>query len=358
MNARIGPSLGRRVLVIGEYYHGNASGGMAAVLQYLEPYYDALNFIPSYRSPGRPSKMWYGITAYLRMCVKLLFHPEIRIVHIHTASGGSFFKHAHFVGAAGFLGRKVILHSHSGNFRDFYEESTRKEKILSVFDKADVLVVLSDYWAGYYASIGVAASKIRVLNNIVGYPALSEPAADDGLLHLLFMGVIKDNKGIFELVDTVAAHADGLRGRVRLKICGRGEDEKLAGLLRDSGVADFVTFDGFVAGEGKADVLNWADAIVLPSWWEGLPISLLEAMSYGCAVIATPVGAVPEIVVPEENGLLVPPHDSEALYNAIMTLTDRDLCRKMGQRGAEMVRPFYPDAVVAKLAAIYSELPD
>ena len=347
-----------KVLVIGEYYRGNAPGGIAAVLRYCEPYYETLKFIPSFRRRSRLNKAWYDITAYIRLWLKLLSDRNIEVVHIHTASGGSFFKHSHFVRAAKLLGRKVILHSHSGNFREFYSDSGRREKILGTLNAADILTVLSPSWAAFYESIGVETAKIRVLNNIVPYPQLSEIPATDDRMHLIFLGVISENKGIFELCDMLAGHQDEFRSRLELRICGHGEDERLSSFIKESGIGDFVTFEGFISGDRKIAALNWADAAILPSWWEGMPISLLEAMSYGCALIATPVGGIPEIVIPGGNGMLVPVHDSEGLYRAVLTLLDSNLRSGMGRRSAELIRPHYPDAVIAGLRAIYSELTD
>lgn len=97
-----------------------------------------------------------------------------------------------------------------------------------------------------------------------------------------------------------------------------------------------VRFLGF--REDVPDLLQALDVFVLPSLSEGLPLSVLEAMAAGRAVVATAVGGIPELVLPGETGLLVPPSDPEALARAILALLrDRDLAEKLGSLGRERV---------------------
>jgi len=100
------------------------------------------------------------------------------------------------------------------------------------------------------------------------------------------------------------------------------------------------------------------DVLALPSWTEGLPLVVLEAMASARAVVATPVGGTPELVQDGETGLLVPPRDPEALAAALRRLlADADLRRRLGEAGERRVRAeFTLDAMCSRVLAIYDEL--
>jgi len=122
------------------------------------------------------------------------------------------------------------------------------------------------------------------------------------------------------------------------------------------GIADSVILPG--VRHEVPEILALLDLFVLPSLWEGLPISILEAMAAGKPVVATRVGGVPEVVVDGETGLLVPPRDPEALAGAIARLLrDPQLRHRMGQAGQERVREhFSVEQMVRRTETLYEEL--
>jgi glycosyltransferase involved in cell wall biosynthesis len=127
----------------------------------------------------------------------------------------------------------------------------------------------------------------------------------------------------------------------------------LVSLARDRGVADRVHFLGYRADADA--LLEQLDALVLPSWIEGLPISVLEAMAHAKPVIATPVGGTAELVVDGETGLLVPPRDPAALAEALRTLVDDpERARRLGLAGRDRVeREFSETAMTARVLEVY-----
>ena len=128
-------------------------------------------------------------------------------------------------------------------------------------------------------------------------------------------------------------------------------------IIAENGLGGIVCYDGWVAGERKASLMSMANIYILPSYAEGLPISILEAMTYGMAIISTPVGGIPEIVRQNENGILIAPGDTEALSNAILKLAEDKACRyDMGRRSIEIVQPYLPKNVERHLNILYSEL--
>lgn len=131
-------------------------------------------------------------------------------------------------------------------------------------------------------------------------------------------------------------------------------ENELRAKIKEFGLSDCVTFHGFVGGGQKISLLEKAHVFILPSWNEGLPIAILEAMSYGCAIISTPVGGIPEVV--KENGVLVHPGNKDEIAKAIVSMLDETQRCQMGIRSLEMVKPYYPDAVLSHLREVYLEL--
>ena len=118
---------------------------------------------------------------------------------------------------------------------------------------------------------------------------------------------------------------------------------------------NIVFFEGWVGGEKKIELLNWADLYILPSFNEGLPISILEAMSYGLPIISTPVGGIPEVV--KGNGVLVTPGNIKEIHDAIKKYIDNPLLiEKERNISLKMVETYLPDFVMNQLKNIYEKL--
>ena len=121
-----------------------------------------------------------------------------------------------------------------------------------------------------------------------------------------------------------------------LDIAGNGDSAPWRALAERHGVTDRVTFHGWLDGAGVQRLLAVSDALVLPSWAEGLPMVVIEAMAHGLPVVCTPVGSVREAVEDEVTGLLVPPGDPASLARALARLVRSPaLRRRLGQAGRE-----------------------
>ena len=132
---------------------------------------------------------------------------------------------------------------------------------------------------------------------------------------------------------------------------------ELQSIINECGLSKIVRFEGWVSGDKKVELLNNTDVFILPSYTEGLPISILEAMSYRLPVISTPVGGIPEVVRDGENGFLIKPGDKDALHNAIVRLAnDEELREKMGNISYSKVQPHLPEIVAKELEDIYKKL--
>jgi len=145
--------------------------------------------------------------------------------------------------------------------------------------------------------------------------------------------------------------------RTLFVLVGEGPDRrKLEELVRDLSIAERVIFAGH--REDMPGVYASLDILVLPSINEGLPMTLIEAMAAARPVIATPVGAIPKLIIPEQTGLLVNPRDPVGLAAALGRLiSNPDLRHRLGRDGqAWVMRRFSAEAMAQQYAEIYQEV--
>jgi len=145
--------------------------------------------------------------------------------------------------------------------------------------------------------------------------------------------------------------------RIKLMFIGKGgEKNSLKNLAESLDLTDQVVFAGLRSD--VENVLSTAELFVLPSLWEGMPNALLEAMAAGKAVVATRVGGIPELVIHEKTGILVPPEDFDALADAIIDLLqDKVRAKKMGEAGRVRVEEhFNISETLKKTENLYQEL--
>lgn len=353
-------SLSSKVVMAGNYYKHHHPGGISAVVDYWSRYIEDLQYYPTFKEANQLVKRGLFFVSYLRMFFRMLLDKNIRIVHLHTAADGSFWRKVQLVKMGKFWGRKVVLHVHASRFKDFYSESSKKKQdwILRALLSVDVLVVLSNSWKDWFKQIGIPEDKIVVLHNITAFPT-SIPGAkvNDGKVHFLFMGEIGQRKGVFDILQAIVEHRDELLGKIELRIGGNRNEDQLKRMIKDNRLDDLVVFEGWVGGEKKLRLLNWADIFILPSFNEGLPISILEAMSYRHPIIASPVGGIPEVVERNVNGILVTPGKADEIYNAMIDYIENpQKIETEGYESFKRAQEYLPDYVMNHLKEIYESL--
>lgn len=345
-----------KILFLGVSKH--TKGGMTAVLVSYGKYIDGMRFIPTWRLGNKLIKSWYALQALVRTSLLLLFDKRIKIVHIHGAANASFDRCKLFINLSKQFGKKVILHEHAADFMEYYSASGKKDDIRATLNKCDRLIVLSKSWQDYFASIGVDKNRIKVLNNIVSPPELHpEFHTEDGKLHLLYMGEISKRKGGFDLLKAVADHKEQFEGKLLLRMGGNQVDGDIKSFINEHHLESIVTYEGWIAGQKKIECLNWEDVYILPSYNEGLPIAILEAMAYHHPVISTPVGGIPEVLQDGYNGTLVRPGNTEEIAKAIISYINLpDIIKHQGENSYKAVQPFFPESVFSSLKQIYQKL--
>ncbi|TRX15848.1 glycosyltransferase family 4 protein [Flavobacterium franklandianum] len=337
-------------------------GGIGGVIETYSKYFSVFNYVCSY---GTSENKFVIVFKYLKSLVELpivfIKDRNIQIVHIHGAAKGSFFrKYIIFLLSKYVFGKKVIFHCHGSEMEKFYLKSPQivRKMMSNFFNNVDLVICLSNSWALFF-TLNFTPRKLVVLENIVE-EALDKSIKDfqiDKPIHFLFMGAVGNRKGIFDLLATIALHKLEFSGKMKLLIGGNGEIKRLNEFIAINQLSEIVIYEGWVSGALKNKLFNEADVYILPSYNEGLPISILEAMTYGLPVISTNVGGIPEIITNGINGCVINPGDREAIYASLRFFIDNPLlCKEYGKNTMEIVEPYYAKNVIPKLESIYIEL--
>lgn len=351
----IDKNISKKILYLGVSM--KTKGGMTAVLVSYNKYIEEMQFIPTWKLGNKLIKFGYALQAIIRTFIQCYFNKNIRIVHIHGAANASFYRCKMFINIAKKLGKKVVLHEHAADFVEFYKNSKDPTTITQTINRCDCLMVLSESWKTYFKSIGINENKIHVLNNIVSPPILNPTTRHNKKLHLMFMGEISIRKGGFDLLQAISDNKEYFKDKLILRLGGNEVDGDIKNFIQKHKLEDFVIYEGWITGEKKIECLNWEDVYILPSYNEGLPIAILEAMSYKHPIISTPVGGISEIIKNHENGILIQPGNKKEIAEAITYYIENPaLIKVQGDKAFETVQDFFPEKVFSDLTQIYQSL--
>lgn len=292
----------------------------------------------------RDGSAWRKLFVFLSasVCfVFLLLTKRVDLVHIHFSSRASTWRKSLLATLTRIASKPYILHAHGGEFRDFYSRQPCLLQwwITRMLRGSQRLVTLSEEWRQYYQhTFRLSPKHIVVLPNPVILPPELPHRNHRSTITLLFLGRMGHKKGAMRVVQAVHALPEGVRAKVQVVLAGDGDVDSVRRAADALGLERQVTVMDWVTAEQRNALLASADVLVLPSLNEGLPMSVLEAMSWGLPVIASPVGGIPEIVKDGSNGLLVPPTDISAIAEAIRRLVeDEPLRLQMGKNARTSV---------------------
>ena len=286
---------------------------------------------------------------------------EINIVHVHGGNTLSFKRKFYYMKIVGLFPCKIIYHHHGGALMREYKSLSKKwkKRVKEIFEELDLVIVLSNSWQDNIQQIAPKAN-IAVIPNSIKLPRLQvQERQISSQLELTFLGLIGDKKGAFDLLKVFKKLINNSY-QVRLNIGGNGEIRRLFKEIKKLGIADFVQYCGWIEDKERDLLLRKTDIFVLPSYAEGMPMSILEAMSYAIPVVATNVGGIPELVIDGEAGSLTNPGDLDALYDKISFLIqNKDIRRDFGNKGRLLIENKYNiDINSEKLSKIYNSFSD
>lgn len=307
-----------------------------------------------------------GIDAQLRLLWRLAagcIGWRADLVHIHTCSRFTFWRNALDVILARLLGRPVVLHIHGARFHRFLAElgPVGAWSARTVLGLCSRVIVLGVGWKRVLDAWTDPHRVVVVPNGVAVAPLPADRARRPaGRLRILCLANYERRKGQTDLLQALAA-LEG-PGPVSADLLGveaeAGEGRRLRELADSLGLGDAVRVPGPVVGDEKARRLQAADCFCLPSYDEGLPMAMLEAMALGLAVVMTRVGAIPEVITDGVDGLLYEAGDLDGLRRQLNALVDDpDLARRIGDAGHTRVqRAFSLATATDRLLAIYTAL--
>lgn len=350
----------RSVLMVGTSL--GVRGGISAVVR---GYRDAglferfpLRYVPTHVDGGRLAKLVAALGGYVRVIVALI-RQDAPLLHVHLASRASFWRKSVICLLAMLWRRPYVLHVHGGDFGKFYDQECgvfAKWLARTLLTRATLVLALAQLWREVLGRIAPEA-RIRVLYNSVSIPGRAPRVANSAEPErVLYCGRLGVRKGTMDLITAFARVSSQFR-EARLICAGDGDIAGAEKLATELGIAERVSFTGWIGPEAMRTELSRATVFALPSHAEGVPMALLEAMSWGVAVLTCPVGGIPEVVTSDQNGLLVKPGDIDGIERALVKLLSSSTVRtRLGAAARKTVAErFSQELAVDSLAALYRE---
>jgi glycosyltransferase involved in cell wall biosynthesis len=289
------------------------------------------------RGDGNPASSMVVLVKALGKLVSGRRSGQLAGVHVNMAERLSLFRKSVVVIACRALGLPVVLHLHAAQLHHFYAGLPRPLKALTrwVFSLPDSCVVLGHQSRRFVVeTLGVDPNRVNILIN--GVPEPTQPRRKSwpqAHKRVLFVGNLSERKGVSDLLEALAL-AQPDPARVKVRFAGGGDVAGYTAKAAQLGLADVVRFEGWCDQDKVAQLMARADLLVLPSYDEGLPLVILEALANGVAVVCTPVGEIPSVLRDGVTARFVKPGDRQDIADALMqVLGDADLREALERQG-------------------------
>jgi glycosyltransferase involved in cell wall biosynthesis len=342
-----------RTLVVAPGHRGR--GGIDAVVRLYQQTglwsEMGCTMLATYDDRSAISKVRAALLAYLRAPFAMM---PADLVHIHLAGEISLLRKVPIMFMAKVLRKPVIVHIHACSEESLFQKTPRWAWRY-ILRSADRVIALSPMWAQAIRRHTGRTGIDIVPNPVKLFPP--RPQARTSGAHVLYAGKLETRKGY----DTLLAAAAIVLKELPLTefwFAGHGELREAQARARALGIQSSVRLLGWCPGGDLERLYGHTDVFCLPSHNEGVPMSMLEAMSHAVPVVCTAVGGVPDVVEDGRNGLFVTPGSPESVANGILTLLrDRTLARTIGLSGQKTVQATCGlNNVAEQMAAIYREV--
>lgn len=292
--------------------------------------------------------------------VCLLAFNKYNLVHVNPSLGKtSILRDSVFVWIAKLFGKKVFVHWHGWNPDNEHLFNSYKVFLNKTMFKADHIKFLASNFqkqfqqAGYknISSLGNTFIDDKLLNHAL------QKNKKSGTFNILFLSTISKNKGIYEALETYQILKDKYP-YICLTIAGTGKElDAVRNLVQDKNIQG-VEFKGFVSGLEKSQTYINADIYFFPSYYEGMPTSVIEAMGFGVPIVCSSVGALPDFFIDGEMGFISEQKSANEYSKSIEKLIeDKALSTKIGLFNSTFSQKYFlASKTVAKIDKIYSDL--
>ncbi|MBN2521212.1 MAG: glycosyltransferase family 4 protein [Bacteroidales bacterium] len=339
-----------------------SKGGVVTVMKNILHSKHLLNkvtFHPIYTTiEGSPliKKITLWIHGYFKFLLYLL---KFKLIHIHHSIDFNFWMTAFFLFTAKIFNKRVILHNHAADFQKFFNSQPLllQKVIKKTFEKADVNIILSNSWYNWYNSIAPNANWF-LLHNAISIPSEKiKNTIKRNNISLVFLGRLEQRKGIFDILSIMPEIIKN-NPNVVLKLAGQGNIAEIKNIISKLKIDNSVELLGYLNKTDIDKLFSESDIFLLPSYDEGLPMALLEAMAHGIAPVSCPVGGIPDVIENNVDGLLVDAGNKSMLLNAVNRLiTDENLRNTISVNAAKKIKTHFSiNYYSQKLFELYNNL--
>ncbi|MEQ2976843.1 glycosyltransferase family 4 protein [Butyricimonas faecihominis] len=308
-------------------------------------------------------RFYVGMLNYVQVIFKFrsrLLQINYDVVHITTSASISLLKDLCLINIAKYFNVKSIVHFRFGRIPELVEKKNWEWKLLKrVVYQADVVITLD--MRSYTALVSMGFGNVKNLPNPLSNSILKHVEQSDNVIvqsrRIVFVGQMLETKGVYELVKVCSEIPD-----VKLEMYGAIPDGMRSKLLRVAGTnaENWLDIVGEIDYDLVIDKMMACSVFVLPTYSEGFPNVILESMACGCAIIASNVGAIPEMLAINSQkpcGICIEPRNKKELKKAIEFILDHpDIAQEYGKRAKERVfREYSIDSVWLRMVKIWKD---
>lgn len=309
-------------------------------------------WIQTHRDGNALRKLWYLGTALLQYILLLPFYD---IVHIHVGLRTSIKRKTIFAKLAKTFNKKIIIHFHPATEKHLFDKEY-SGNIKTIFNYAHLLIVLSHQWIKW---INEAFPDNNYNFEVLYNPC---PQVNRNNTHkekyILFAGTLIERKGYNRLIEAFSQIANKYLDW-QLVFAGNGEIENAKKIQQKLDIPiEQIKYLGWISGTEKETVFQNASVYCLPSWGEGFPMGILDAIAYGIPIVTTPVGGVPDIIIHKKNGYVFDIYNTEMLAKELEILILSENKRKsfVVETDKLLKHDFDVNVINNQLATLYQDL--
>jgi len=352
------------IIFVGSFAHlskSGHSGGMTKMCQYIldseisnQVNWHLIDSTAPHNKYRSFLERFFPAIKRVLLFIWFLLTRRVDKVFVFAAQGFGFYEKGLMILIAKAFGKKTILAPRSGFLMKDINSSERfKNRALKIFKKSDIIVCQGSNWKSFLLDkLDLDERKIVIIPNGVVLRKQVHKEINPKRINFLFMGFVEKNKGIYDIVKSLLELEED---NWHLNIAGEGVAlVDIKDIVINSNRNTNFSFHGWVTGNVKEQLLQNADVLLLPSYWEGMPNVILEAMARSTAVISSNVGAIQDMIIQGESGFIIEAGNIEQLTTAIKTyLLNPVQIQQHKEAGVlKIEKDFTIDRIIPKFAEI------
>lgn len=353
-------SINNKLLIVGSFplKNSNIFGGIAKSCEILinSTYFDNFKILKLDSSQISNPKPFLFVRLYnaIKRIIKISYIHFIdrpQVVLIFCSDGLSAIEKGLMIFLSKLYGSKVLIFPRAGKLIEQSKSNKTFNNLLkTMFSKADIFLAQGEKWKKFANDfLDISNDKIKIINNWTATEELLNLGANKLIrnksnLKILYIGWLEKEKGINELIHAIRALIHK-KYKIELILIGDGSiRNKIEKFIAKNEINKYIKLKGWLKSKEIKNYLKEADIFILPSWQEGMPNSLIEAVSSGIPSIVSSVGVIPNYFRHLENILLIEPKNITNLQESIEVLiNDYDLRKKLSHNGVLTAKNFFSE---------------